>query len=156
MHKVAARHLAAIESGQIDRGTLIGIRKLVSSSARAAYGYGVGGGQAKAPLEDVESVLSAIMGRKPRAVETLHAGGLAVLANKRNRRKLERVADIVPDVVTFQLVDYEVQGRFGEYFVPIWRASTADGRWFDFLNAPWQSGGDGPRVFNAYRNGEAI
>jgi hypothetical protein len=156
MHKVAARHLAAIESGQIDRGTLIGIRKLVSSSFRAAYGYSVGSGQAKAPLRDVDAVLDAIMAHKPRAVGTLHTGGLAVLANKRNRRKLEHVADIVPDVVMFQLVDYELQGRASEYFVPIWRASTADGRQFDFLSVPWQSGGDGPRVFNAYRNGEAI
>ena len=154
MHKVAARHLAAIKSGQIDRGTLIGIRKLVSSSTRAAYGYRVGGGQAKAPLEDVESVLAAIMERKPRAVGTLHASGLAVLANKRNRRKLELVADIVPDVVMFQLVDYELRGRAGESFVPIWRASTADGRGFDFLNVPWQSGGDGPEILNICRSSE--
>lgn len=155
MHKVAARHLAAIESGAIERGTVIGIRKLVSASTRRQMGWGVGGGQANAPVEDVSAVLDAIKDRKPRAVGELHAGGLAVLASKRNRRRLHHVADIVPDVVTFQLVDYELQGRAGEYFAPIWRASTADGRRFDFLNIPWQSGGEGPEVFNVHRNGEA-
>lgn len=42
MHKVAARHLAAIESGQVERGNLIGIRKLVSASIRALNGWRVG------------------------------------------------------------------------------------------------------------------
>jgi hypothetical protein len=154
MHKVAARHLAAIESGWINRGTVTGIRKMVSASTRASMGWSVGGGQAKAPAEDVEKVLAALMDRAPLAVGELHAGGLAVLASKRNRRKLERVADIAPDVVTFRLVDYELQGRAGEYFAPIWRASTVDGRRFDFLNIPWQSGGDGPEVFNVHRDGK--
>lgn len=152
MHKVAARHLAAIESGQVERGNLIGIRKLVSASMRAARGWSVGRGQAVAPVEDVESILSAILAHKPRAVGELHKGGLAVLANKRNRRNLERVADIVPDVVMFRLVDYELEGRAGGYFVPLWRAFTADGRFFDFYNVPWQSGGNGPEVLNVARN----
>ena len=155
MHKVAARHLAAIESGHVDRGTMIGIRKLVDASTRRAYGWSVGGGQAVAPMDDVQAVLDAILKRQPVAIGELHTGGLAVLRNRRNRRNLEGVADIVPDVVSFRLVDYELRGYAGEYFAPIWRAETGDGRRFDFLNVPWQSGGNGPEVFNVYWNGGA-
>lgn len=111
-----------------------------------------GGGQAVTPWADVEVVLGAIEAHQPAAVGELHKSGLAVLASKRNRRNLERVADIVPDVVMFRLVDYELDGRAGDYFVPIWRAFTADGRFFDFHNIPWQSGGNGPEVLNVARN----
>lgn len=157
MHKVAARHLATIKGGTIDRGTVTGIRKMISASVRASMGWSVGGGQAKAPLEDVQAVLDAITAKRgPLAVGDLHKGGLAVLASKRNRKALADVADIAPDVVTFRLVDYELQGRAGEYFVPIWRAETSDGRRFDFLNIPWQSGGNGPEVFNIFYSGKGL
>ena len=145
MHKVAARHLAAIESGQIDRGNVTGIRKLVSSSIKASRGWRVGGGQAKASLEDVESVLSAIMERKPLATGDLHDNGQKVIRNRRHRRALEGVASIADTVTGFRLVDYELRGRIGDYFVPIWRAESPAG-WFDFINIPWQSGGNGPEV----------
>ena len=151
MHKVAALHLAAVESGQIDRGNVTGIRKLVSSSTRASMGWSVGGGQPKAPLEDVESVLSAITERQPLAKGELHDNGLKVLRNRRHRRALEEVASIAETVTGFRLVDYELRGRSGGYFVPIWRAESPAG-WFDFINIPWQSGGDGPEVLDIYRS----
>jgi hypothetical protein len=87
-------------------------------------------------------------GPGPYANEDLLKSGLAVLRNPRNRRNLARVADIVPDVVSIRLVDYSLQEHTRGYFVPIWRAETADGRWFSFRNIPWQSGGNGPEVFN--------
>ncbi len=150
MHKVAARHLATVKSGTIDRGTVIGIRKLVSSSYRAAHGYGVGGGQAKAPLEDMEAILVAIMEHKPVATGELHDNGLKVLRNPRHRKALAGLEHVLTYTPTFRLVDYELRGRIGDYFVPIWRAESLLG-WFDFISIPWQSGGNGPEVLRSVR-----
>jgi hypothetical protein len=143
MHKVAARHLAQIQTGRIDASTLRGLRKLVSGSLRKADGWSVGGGQAVAPLGDLWKVLDAITLHKPAATGELHDSGLEVMRNKRHRSSLP---DFAPDVCGFVLVNYELQGPRKTYFVPIWRATTADGRYFDFQNIPWQSGGNGPEV----------
>ncbi len=86
---------------------------------------------------------------RPLVVGELHDSGLVVIRSKRNRRNLEGAADLVPNIVRFRLVDFEMRGKYGDYFVPVYRAETEDGRGFCFVNVPWQSGGRGPEIVGA-------
>lgn len=141
-----AKHLAAIEAGEITRHNIIGIRKLLNGSARRAAGWSVGMTTPLGTLEQADEILAAIAKHRPRVAGELHAGGLKVLRNPRHSKRLAPYADSIAALDHFRLVDFEELGSRGCYFSPIYRAETDDGRWISFRNIPWQSGGNGPEI----------
>jgi hypothetical protein len=146
MSKAFDAHLDALRAGEVTRTNSIGLRKAFTTDARRADGWSAGVTAPKVTTEQIERATYLIAKNKPVVLGELHETGLALLRSKRNRKALASVVDIVPDVVRFRLVDYEMRGRWGEYFVPVYRAQAEDGRSFDFINIPWQSGGNGPEV----------
>jgi len=140
-------HIAALRAGQITKRNVIGLRKALNADARRHHGWSTSQTAPKAAPEQIEAALEIITGKAPPVVAgELHTSGVAQLQSRRYRKQLEHVADIVANVARFRLVDFEMRGRYGEYAVPVYRAETDDGRAFDFVNVPWQSGGRGPEV----------
>lgn len=140
-------HLEALRAGKITRRNVIGLRKALNADARRMNGWGVSQTAPKATPDQIETALEIITGKhSPIIIGELHESGVAQLQARRYRKQLEHVADIVADVARFRLVDFEMRGRYGDYAVPVYRAETIDGRAFDFVNVPWQSGGRGPEV----------
>lgn len=148
MSKAFEVHLAALSLGEITKTNVTGLRRAFMADARRHSGRSVSSTAPKATEKQLERAQELIVKRKPAVIGTLHESGLAVIRSKRNRRALADVAEIATDVVKFRLVDFEMRGRWGDYFVPIYRAETSDGRHFDFVNVPWQSGGNGPEVLS--------
>lgn len=136
MDKTAARHLAAIRSGQITKSNIIGIRKILSQVWRIRRGPF--GNRCNARFADADAIMQAIYNAHPTVTGELHTSGLAVLRNRRYaKRWTERQATIIAsEHIRFDLVDFiDVQRG---HFVPVYRIVTFAGS-FDFYNIPWQS-----------------
>ena len=136
-------HLKAIKSGEITGTTVRGLRKAITADNRRRDGWSVSQTAPKLGGDELAKVLAEMRRRAPRVVGELHASGLKVLANRRYAKRLASVADMIPAIASFRLVDFWEEGRTA---TPVYRAETADGRAFDFYNIAWQSGGDGPHV----------
>lgn len=137
------KHIADIKSGHVTKTNVIGIRKALN----ALESHRPNRTSPKAEWDEVSEALDLLSTIRPIVTGDLHESGLKQIQNRRYRRNLERVADIVPNVARFRLVGYEQIGRRGEYAVPIYRAETEDGKaGFQFINIPWQSGGNGPEL----------
>lgn len=152
-----AKHLAAIERGEITRSNVIGIRKLLNGSARRAAGWFVGMTTPLGTLEQADAILDAIRKHRPRVAGELHDGGLKVLRNPRHAKRLAPYADSIAAADHFRLVDFEQMGRDDAYSVPIYalwstvppKGDALDGGTYEafrFRNIPWQSGGNGPEI----------
>lgn len=138
------RHLAAIQSGEVTRTNVIGIRKAINAAERKANGWSVPRG-AMPPAQAWE--LEAWVEREqPRVVGDLHDSGLTVLRNKRYAKRLAQYADVIEWPDHFELVRFDRIGSRGGYAVPVYRLVGANGGSFKFMNIPWQSGGDGPEI----------
>jgi hypothetical protein len=140
-------HLDAIKSGTVTKTNVIGLRKALNAVEREYQGWRTGHTSPKVTGAETEAALEALQEHRPIVTGELHETGLEQLQNRRYRRQLEGVADIIPNVARFRLVDFEMFGRRGDYAVPVYRAETEDGKpGFRFINIPWQSGGKGPEV----------
>jgi hypothetical protein len=151
MPKTIQKHIAAIESGQVDATIVSGLRKALNAHERAARGYSVGGTSARMTAEERELILYKLLPRvMPRVVGKLHDSGLALLRGltKRRAARLESVAGIVADLTEFRLVGFDYVGPYGMHATPVYRAYDSAGKSFPFTNVPWQSGGDGPELAN--------
>lgn len=139
-----AKHLDAIRSGAVDRSNVIGIRKALNMAARRSLGLSGSRTAPKATDEELELLVDLLAEHRPRVVGELHDSGIKQLTDKRYRRQLQSVADVVDNLAGFRLVGFEYLGRDGLYTTPVYRAEGANGGSFAFINVPWQSGGNGP------------
>lgn len=141
MQTAMQKHLAAIQAGEVTKTNVIGIRKALNHVDRLSRGWS--GNRSCATPEETDAVMAAIWEREPRVVGDLHDTGRKVLQNKRYRKRLAGVQDVIDALTAFHLVDFEEVGR--GYYVPVYVARSPVGE-FRFVNVPWQSGGDGPEV----------
>lgn len=154
-----AKHLAVIESGNITRHNIIGIRKLLNGSARRANGWSIGATTSRGTLEQADAILVALGKHQPRVAGELHESGLKVLRNRRYTKRLAPYADSIAALDHFRLIGFEDISRRGDgtHNIPVYAAwckvppkgDALDGgayEAFRFRNVPWQSGGDGPEI----------
>lgn len=147
MIKSAENHLAAIKSGKIERGNIIGLRKLINAGERDARGWSIGRTSAVVGLADLDKIESAISEHHPTAVGELHAGGLAVLRNQKYKGRWNDLQRRVIDGASrFDLLRFDRIGSNGVHCVPVFRVINRDGESFVYRNIPWQSGGNGPEI----------
>jgi len=140
-------HLDAINSGTVTKTNVIGLRKALNAVEREYQGWRTSRTSPKVTGAETEAALEALQECRPIVTGELHETGLKQLQNRRYRKQLEGVADILPNIARFRLVDFEMFGRRADYAVPVYRAETEDGKsGFRFINIPWQSGGKGPEV----------
>ena len=139
----AEKHLAAIESGTVEKSNVIGLRKLFNAADRLTCGYSVSRTAPRIRDGDDELLMDAIQCRQPRIVGELHDTGLKLLRSARYRKRLAPVAGIIARLDHFRIVSFDYTGSG---HVPVYEAVADDGRSFTFRNVPWQSGGDGPEL----------
>ena len=132
--KAVAAHLAAIESGNVTKTNVIGIRKALNAAWRISRGYS--GGRCNATPQDAAALIEALERRKPIVRYDLHASGVRILTGKRYAKRLAPVADKIAALMGFSLVGYEDVGR-GQY-IPIYEAWGYAGK-FLFRVIPWQT-----------------
>lgn len=141
------KHIAAIQSGSIDKTVVIGLRKAFNTFSRITYRYSVSSTQTQITIGEFETVTDLLAEIKPRVVGELHDSGIAMLQSKRYRKQLERYADIIAEIDHFALVGYEeINANRASYFYPVFRARGKSGRSFPFYVVPWQAGGNGPVI----------
>lgn len=144
------RHLAAIQSGNVTKTNVIGIRKAIKATDRRAHGYSVGVTAPKITRSQVRELQSELAAREPLVRGDLHASGVRILTALRWRKRLEPIKPVLDTLHGFRLVRFETVEREGHYgriesVQPVYRAVGTDGS-FLFMNVPWQSGGDGPEI----------
>lgn len=128
------RHLAAIESGNVTKTNVIGIRKGLNHVTRLARGWS--GNRSSATADEVRACLDALERCKPLVRGELHASGVRLLTDKRYRKRLEPVADKVAALHGFRLVGYQETADC--QFTPIYEAVGTAGA-FRFYSVPWQT-----------------
>lgn len=145
------KHIAAIESGRIERSNIIGIRKALNAWGRQSRGYSVSRTAPRVAIEDINGAEHAIERHHPTAIGQLHESGLKVLRNPRYRRRwTEAQQRIIDGACRFDLIRFDPVAD-GRNWVPVWRVISRDGEHFAFRNIPWQTAWsfgeeDGPRV----------
>jgi len=134
------KHLVAILQGVVDKSNVIGIRKALNAADRRRRGLSVSSTAPKLTLVECDELEMALRVHEPRVTGPLVESGLARLRNRRYRKRLASVADVIANLTHFCLVGFE-DGT------PIYRAcaGSADNS-FLFKNVAWQSGGDGPEL----------
>jgi hypothetical protein len=146
-------HLDAIRNREVTKTNVIGIRKLLNGAVRRAEGWSVGMTTPLGSMAQANELLYELSRCKPTVVGDLHASGIKQLRNPRYAKRWGPVQSVVIDHLDhFKLIGFQQRGRYGQDAYPIYRAvSKPVGpdkviRTFDFINIPWQSGGNGPEV----------
>lgn len=139
--KSIARHLAAVQSGTVEKTNVIGMKKAVNDMERGGW---------PAPMIDAQFELErAIAERRPTVAGALHDSGLKVLRNPRYAKRWnEKQQGIINRLHHFELIRFDRVGR--RYSVPVYKAVDVTGQSFAFRNIPWQTAyysglDDGPR-----------
>ena len=148
-----ARHLAAIESGNVTKTNVIGLRKAINHIGRINAGWS--GNRCKATAAEVSHALERLEAVKPLVRGELHESGVRLVNSPRYRKRLERVAETVEFLQEFRLVGYEAIRA--HHWTPIYRAVSVNGGWFEFYNLSWQSAAafgeeSGPVILRAWHN----
>lgn len=134
---MARMHLHDIEAGHIDKGNLIGIRKLFNANARDERGYSNSCTSPRLKPGYVTAIARAIATHKPVADRALHLSGLAVLRNPRWRHRWsDAQRAIIDSLAEFRLTGFIM---FDCCHYPVWRAVSESGDSFLFYNLPWQT-----------------
>lgn len=145
MSKTFQKHLDAVKAGTVTKSNVRGIRIALNNHEREARGYPVSRTGGNCTAEQRDALLDDLLRKHPPKVAgELHDTGIALLQSKRYAKQLSRVADIVADIDHFRLIDFDYIGRYGDKVTPVYRAYDTKGRNFEFVNIPWQSGGNGP------------
>lgn len=140
------KHIAAITAGVVTKTNVIGLRKALNSDTRRTNGWSTSSTAPAVDANKIEQTMMLLSEKKPLVAGELHDTGLKQLRDRRYRRQLEAVTDIIDNLTAFSLVGFEHYGRRGECAYPVFKASDHKGRSFTFINVPWQSGGKGPEV----------
>lgn len=149
---MALNHLKAVEAGEVTRSNVIGIRKAINAAYRRECGYSDSCTAPKLSSAQVAELQQAIRTWRPRVTGELHDSGLTLLRSPRWRKRLAPVAEIIDNLTEFSLVGFTTVRRPGPYgaietIIPIYNASAVGWGSFDFINIPWQSGGNGPEIW---------
>jgi hypothetical protein len=144
------KHMLAIQSGNVTKTNVIGLRKALNQTTRADAGWSVSQNATLLTSDQCEQLFDALAEHKPIATGELHNTGLAQLTNKRYRKQLEAYANVIADIQRFRLIGFEAVGRRGEHYVPVYQAENSAGKRLPFINIPWQSGGRGPEIVYNY------
>lgn len=148
MDKTAMRHLAAIHAARVDKGNMIGIRKILAHVDRLRHGYS--GNRSNATPADADALETALEACRPLVAGELHSTGLKLLRDPRYAKTFneEEHCVIESPAAKFQLVRFDRVHipRGLNAIVPVYRVSDDRGRYFFFRNIAWQSGGRGPEV----------
>ena len=139
------KHIAAINSGRVEKTNIIGLRKAINHVARISNGWR--GNRSSATHEDVYDAALAIIEHQPTVIGELHDTGLVVLRSPRYARRWTDAQRAVIEAkhIRFDLVRFDRLGSQGQYAVPVY-CVIADCGSFNFRNIPWQSGGNGPEI----------
>jgi len=141
-------HIAAIRSGEVTKTNVIGLRNAFNAAERASYGYSTGR-TVPATGAEQELILQDLLPEfRPLVKGDLHDTGKVLLQNKRYRKQLASVSDIVADLDHFRLVGYDFEGNRVMLAFPVYRACDTKGRSFPFRVIPWQAGGNGPEILS--------
>jgi hypothetical protein len=84
--KSVARHMAAVQSGKVEKTNIIGIRKAINAIERD--------GETAAMIDAVFKLECAIAEHRPAVVGSLHDSGLKVLRNPRYAKRWTQRAAI--------------------------------------------------------------
>ena len=145
MNKTTRKHLAAIKAGEVTKTNIIGMHKALNALARTEMGYSTSRTSPSISAEDRRDLLLALSRRHPHVAGELHDSGVEVLRNRRyDRRWTEAQRAVIGTLDHFELIGF-AEANYST-FTPVYRVVGANGIYFDFVNIPWQSGGDGPRV----------
>lgn len=144
MTATAKRHMKAICSGEVGKTNVIGLRKVLNHTWRIQRGWS--GNRVNVTPEEAGQLESALERCQPKVTGELHASGLKLLQDRRYRKRLEPVADIIANLDCFRLIGFTEAGDTNGHHVPVYRAIAKDGKKFTFYNVAWQSGGDGPQL----------
>lgn len=142
--KSIARHMAAVQSGVVEKTNVIGIRKAINSMEQ--------GRETDTTTQAIFQLEQAIAERRPTVAGALHDSGLKVLRNPRYaKRWTQRQQLTISNLDHFELLRFDRIGRGFRYSVPVYRAVSRSGGSFAFRNIPWQTAwtmnlDDGPRV----------
>lgn len=131
------RHLTAIESGIVTKSNVIGLRKALNADYRRSRGYSESLTAPKLRGTELAAIMNRLGECKPIVDQALADSGIALLTDKRYRKRLERVAHILPRVSFFRLIRFD-DIKDG-HFVPVYRACTPSAESFVFRNIPWQA-----------------
>lgn len=135
--KTAERHMAAIQSGEVTKTNVIGIRKAVNHAARLRAGWSA---RSAVTIPEANALETALEHHEPRVVGELHESGLAVLRSPRWRKRWnEKQAGIIERLDHFKLARFDRIGSRGAHAVPVYRAVDVTGQSFLFRNVPWQT-----------------
>lgn len=128
------KHLAAIESGNVTKTNVIGIRKALNHEWRVHRGYDRQSLSLHGP--ELRETMAALHMRKPIVRGELHASGVRLLTDRRYRKRLESVQHVIEGLQGFSLVRFDDIGR--GHHIPVYMAWGNAGS-FLFRNIPWQS-----------------
>lgn len=143
MGKVYAKHIRAIQSGKVTRSNIIGLRKAFNADLRRAQGRSTSSTCPKVTPDEVTKLYDAVESMRPVVTGELHESGVKLLQSPRYRKRLLPYARIINDIDYFRLIGWTEKDSC---YYPIFRAVNSKGEGFNFMNMPWQSGGNGPEV----------
>lgn len=146
MSKAIQRHIAAIQSGAVERTNVIGIRKALNADARVRVGFRTGPTSPKISDDALAELMFELDRTRPRVIGDLHHTGLKLLRDRRYAKRLADYSDLIEWPSHFELWGWHSFGRWGTYHAPIYRLVGQNGGSFKFMNIPWQSGGNGPEI----------
>jgi hypothetical protein len=157
MNATIAKHMAAIEAGEVTKSNVIGIKKAINAAERRAHGWSVGSTAPRATVGETLALRRRLMEREPRVLGELHESGAKILRSPRWRRRFnEAQLGVIERLDHFALAGFDRLGPRGEYAVPVYRAKATTGQSFLFRNVPWQTADvlkiqSGPVVVGEFR-----
>lgn len=130
-----ARHLAAIQSGNVTKTNVIGLRKAINHVARLEAG--LSGNRSKATGAEVREALDALARLEPLVRGDLHESGVRLISSARWRKRFsEAERAVIASLEGFRLVRFDWIDSY--HVTPVYRACGAAGS-FLFRNVPWQT-----------------
>lgn len=143
------KHMAAIESGEVSKTNVIGIRKAINHAERLRAG--LSGNRSSVTVGEAMALRRALVDNRPKVTGELHETGLAVLRNRRYAKRWKAWQQQAIDAADhFRLVGFDLIGRRGAHAVPVYALwskvppkgdAMDDGTYeaFHFRNVPWQT-----------------
>lgn len=143
MGKAYAKHIRAIQSGNVTRSNIMGLRKAFNADLRRSNGWSTSSTCPKVTAEETLKLFDAVESFRPIVKGELHDSGVKLLQSPRYRKRLLPYAHIVNGISHFRLISWT---EVDNHYYPIFRVVNDAGEGFNFMNKPWQSGGNGPEV----------
>ena len=141
-------HMKAIESGKLEKTNIIGIRKALNANLRRLQSWSTGCTSPNITDSQVMQLHDTIMCVKPIAIGEMHDSGVKQLQSKRYKNRwTDRQAAIIADIDRFQVLFFT---ELNNHYYPVFLCTGKNGESFTFYNIPWQSGGNGPEIFEGY------